>query len=74
MSDFRPTECPECRAAGRVTGAGEPPLIQVVNTRVEADVRVRYLGCRRCGFRPRGNKRVVPIEAAPARRERLAAT
>lgn len=74
MQDVWLTPCPQCRAAGRLTRVGKRPLIQVVNTETDGGVRIRYLGCRCCGYRPRGNKRVIPLEFAPSRRERLAAT
>jgi hypothetical protein len=48
--------CPKCESH-----------IQVVNTFVEGESRVRYLGCRGCGFRPEGNKVVVPLVIAPSR-------
>jgi len=49
--------CPACDAGS----------IQVVNTFVTGRNRVRYLGCRTCGFRPTGNKVVVPVKFAPPR-------
>ena len=51
--------CPKC-------GNG---VYQVVNTRVsdERDVRIRWLGCRSCGYRPPDNKQVVPLAHAPRR-------
>lgn len=48
-------QCPRCD--GR---------LQVVCTRVEGDYRYRWIGCRSCGFRPEDNKRVIPLEFAPA--------
>lgn len=54
------SECPECGG-----------LVQVVNTVVEGSNRIRYLGCRECGWRPDDNKRVVPIAHAPRRMRRL---
>lgn len=74
MRDPWLTPCPQCRACGRLTPAGRVPLIQVVNTEADGGVRIRYLGCRCCGYRPKGNKRVVPLEFAASRRERLAAS
>lgn len=46
--------------------------IIVVNTEITEDGahRVRYLGCRKCGYRSDDNKRVVPIEHAPGRNSR----
>lgn len=66
--------CPQCRALRRLNSAGRPPVIQVVNTEADGGVRIRYLGCRCCGYRPKGNKRIVALEFAPSRRERLAAS
>jgi transcriptional regulator NrdR family protein len=53
-------KCPNCK-----TG-----IYKVLNTRVsdEQDVRVRWLGCGCCGYRPPDNKQVVPLAAAPRRR------
>lgn len=51
-----------CRCGGRVG---------VVNTFVTGEVRVRYLGCRECGWRPEQNKQVLPVEYAPRRRPKL---
>ena len=50
------------------------PVIQVVNTEADGGARIRYLGCRCCGYRPKENKRIVSLEFAPSRRERLAAS
>lgn len=74
MRDSWLTPCPRCRAERRFTPTGKPPVIQIVNTEANGCSRIRYLGCRLCGFRPRGNKRIVALEFAPSRRERLAAT
>jgi len=49
------SRCPNCGS-----------IIGVYSTRVEGDVRIRYLGCS-CGFKPRQNKVVVPIRFAPER-------
>jgi len=48
--------CPKCGA-----------LLQVVNSRIIGVTRVRYIGCRKCGFRPPHNRRLVPAIYAPAR-------
>ena len=48
--------CPSCGAQ-----------IQVVNTRIIGTQRVRYLGCRSCGYRPVKNKIIIPLEYAPPR-------
>lgn len=74
MRDVWLTACPECRAAQRLTSAGKTPVIQVVNTETNGGARIRYLGCRLCGYRPRGNKRIVSLALSPSRRERLAAS
>ena len=47
------TPCPRC-PAGRLT---------VVNTKLIGSTRVRYVGCRQCGYRPDGNKIVVSSTA-----------
>jgi len=41
--------------------------IGVLNTRVDGEFRVRYLGCHHCGFRPDDNKRNLPRDQAPPR-------
>lgn len=41
--------CPTC---------GRGKLI-VVNTLLVGNSRVRYRGCRRCGYRPEGNKEIL---------------
>lgn len=71
MRDPWLTPCPHCRACGQVTSVGRTPVIQVVNTEANGSVRIRYLGCRVCGYRPKGNKRIVPLEFAPSRRKPL---
>ena len=54
-------ECDSC--AGRLV---------VENTRVKRDegVRVQYLACRECGWRPQDNKLVRSLELFPARPSR----
>jgi len=47
--------CPRCQ--GR---------LKVVNTRIRAGWRIRYVGCGRCGFRPLGNKQVSRVCATSA--------
>lgn len=51
--------CPSCGKA----------QIKVLNTRPSESegVRVRWLGCGGCGFRPPDNKQVVPLKFAPRR-------
>ena len=44
--------CPKC--------AG---IIITVNTKVHGNRRVRYLGCRRCGYRPARNKVILQLSA-----------
>jgi hypothetical protein len=51
--------CPQCGG-----------LVQVVNTFIVGECRVRYYGCRQCGYRPERNKQTVPLIYAP-RRTRL---
>lgn len=48
--------CPKCNS-----------VVQVVNTRIVGGSRIRYIGCRGCGYRPPHNKRIVPLIYAPAR-------
>jgi hypothetical protein len=45
--------CPKC--GGKII---------VVNSLRISESRIRYLGCRKCGFRPHDNKRVVPLPAS----------
>lgn len=45
--------CPECGSR-----------VIVVNSRLLAGFRVRYYGCRQCGYRPDNNKVVTNIVAA----------
>lgn len=52
-------KCPRRKCKGR---------IQVVDTAVKGDHRIRYLGCRMCGYRPVKNKIIVPIAYAPKRK------
>jgi hypothetical protein len=47
------------------TGCGG--RIQVTSTRIVFDTRVRYLGCRTCGYRPDDNVLTVPLADAPRR-------
>ncbi len=48
--------------------AGDPcpcgHYLIVVNTKPVGANRVRYLGCRACGFRPADNKVIVPLEVS----------
>jgi transcription elongation factor Elf1 len=48
--------CPKC---------GRP--LQVVNTVVRTEFRIRYVGCRGCGHRPEQNTEYVPLQYAPRR-------
>ncbi len=48
--------------------------LQVVNTKIVSDTRVRYLGCRKCGYRPKRNCRCVPLAFAPRRVQRAKAS
>jgi C4-type Zn-finger protein len=48
--------------------------MQVVNTKIVGNSRIRYYGCRACGFRPADNKVTVPIQFAPPRNFRVGAT
>lgn len=42
--------------------------IQVVNTIPGHEYRIRYVGCRECGYRPEENTWTVPIAHSPRRR------
>lgn len=46
-----------------------PGVMHVANTKVdeEAGMRIRYLACSVCGFRPANNALMVPLEFAPRR-------
>lgn len=44
-----------------------PGKLQVVNTKVIARTRVRYLGCRSCGHRPEQNIVCVPLGTSVSR-------
>ena len=60
MNTTRPTTgdvCPQCQSA----------RLQVLNSIVVSESRVRYFGCRRCGFRPEQNVVTVPLTDAPKR-------
>lgn len=67
MPDVWLTPCPRCLAAQLLSPSGKRPLIQILNTAAHGGSRVRYLGCRRCGFRPRDNKRIIAVELSPPR-------
>lgn len=53
-----PRRCPHCLK----------PAVQVVNSKVAGQSRIRYYGCGECGKRPPDNKRIVPLEFAPQRK------
>ncbi len=53
--------CPRCE----LHGITPPPLLIVINSRVRESHRVQYLGCKRCGYRPPNNKRIIPLTFAP---------
>lgn len=53
-------DCPRCGG-----------LIGVLNTRIEENVRVRWIGCHDCGFRPPRNRLEIPIDYSPPRRQRF---
>ena len=55
--------CPRCGA-----------ILGVVNTRIIGQTRVRYIGCHGCGFRPEGNKMVIPLVYAPPRVRAISST
>lgn len=41
--------------------------LTVIKSEVRGERRVQYLGCRRCGYRPEQNKRVLGLdERSPA--------
>ena len=42
--------------------------VQVVNTKIAENNRIRYIGCRNCGFRPENNRQTLPLEYAHPRR------
>jgi len=46
----------------------------VVNTFVVGDERIRYLGCRQCGYRPKNNCQRIPLRFAPKKLSRVFAT
>jgi ribosomal protein S26 len=46
--------------ADRCQKCGGP--IVTLNSRKQGRSRVRYYGCKRCGWRPPKNKLVIPIE------------
>ena len=52
------TTCPQCNGT-----------IQVLNTIAGDEYRIRYIGCRDCGYRPESNTWTVPISHAPRRRK-----
>ena len=53
-----PRRCPDCKQL----------TVQVVNSKVVGESRIRYYGCDACGKRPDDNKRIVPLEFAPQRK------
>ena len=53
--------CPKC--------AG---LFAVLNTRIRGETRVRFVGCKSCGYRPPANKIVIPLGHAPPQLSRRA--
>lgn len=53
--------CPKCESGKLI----------VVDTKVDGNYRLRYLGCRTCGHRPEDNKMVIPVQYAPPRGPRL---
>ena len=42
-----------------------PGTLGVYRTTIQGDYRIRYLACKRCGFKPDQNKWVIPLEYAP---------
>jgi hypothetical protein len=52
--------CPDCGAR-----------IGVLNSIPTEDLRVRYIGCKQCLWRPADNKRTVPLGHAPRQRPRM---
>lgn len=51
-------KCPRRGCKGR---------LQVIRTEVHDTHRMRFIGCRECGYRPVKNKLIVPIQYAPRR-------
>jgi hypothetical protein len=41
--------------------------LRTYSSKVVADVRVRYLACKVCRWKPLGNKLVIPLRYAPRR-------
>lgn len=64
MSERKPQSGDRCR----MPGCGGK--LKTYSTRVVADVRVRYLECDECGYKPLGNKLIIPLRFAPPRRRR----
>lgn len=56
-----PCDCAKCRGH-----------LEVANTKVKeaAGVRVQYLACDLCAWRPEDNKVIIPLEFAPPRASR----
>ena len=46
----------------------------VVNTKIEGGKRTQYFGCRKCGYRPEDNKRILDIDEPTPRFVRESAT
>lgn len=61
MSERKPQSgdrCPMPECEGRIT---------TYSTRVVGEVRVRYIGCNTCTYKPLGNKLIIPLRYAPRR-------
>ena len=61
MSDRKPQSGDRCQMPGcdgRFT---------TYSTRVVGDVRIRYLHCNTCGYKPLENKLIIPLRYAPRR-------
>lgn len=41
--------------------------LRTYSSKVVADVRVRYLACKVCRWKPLGNKLIIPLRYAPRR-------
>lgn len=65
--DIQPGEiCPKCEEG---TFRAYKSLIKDFGNDKRA--RVRYYSCSNCGFKPKNNKQIIPIEYAPRKRLRI---
>jgi hypothetical protein len=57
----RPTSgaaCPCASCRGKLS-------VYATSVNIAAGLRTRYLACDVCGYKPKGNKRIIPLEYAP---------